>query len=297
VLIIHRSRRVVRVSLQAVWQGAVGFYNSNNLTHASSIAYFALLSFFPFLMLVTSLLGIATANDDERAKALSLVLEYFPTQFEFVTAQLDAIRSSRFPLGLASALVLVWGSLGFFSAITTAVNHAWGVEKGPSYLKHKLVSFVMLVAAGLLMFAALLLVSAQGVVRSSWFAGAIDRTPGLLWLGGVASRWAATAMLVFVVGLVSYFVPNTRVRFRDVWLGAVVTGLLWHGALVAFSWYVRDLSRFSIHGSIAAVVVFLLWVYLSSVILLYGVEVTAAFARLVGDAPGQEPQSVAGRGL
>jgi membrane protein len=278
-----------------VWQGAVGFYHSNNLTHASSIAYFSLLSFFPFLMLVASLLGMATANDDDRARALGVVLEYFPRQFEFVTAQLDAIRRSRIPLGLVSALVLVWGSLGFFGAITTAVNHAWGVERGPSYVKHKLVSFVMLAAAGLLMFVALFLVSAQGVVRASWFSAAIDRTPALLWLGGLASRWASTGMLVAVVGLVFYFVPNTRVRFRDVWLGALVTGLLWHLALIGFSWYVRDLSRFSIHGSIAAVVVFLLWVYVSSVILLYGVEVTAAFARLMGDAPTSETGEGGGR--
>ena len=69
-------------------------------------------------------------------------------------------------------------------------------------------------------------------------------------------------------------------RFRDVWTGALISGVLWRLALEGFSWYVRDLSRFSVHGSIAAVVVFLLWVYVSAVILLYGVEVTAAYARL-----------------
>jgi len=70
-----------------------------------------------------------------------------------------------------------------------------------------------------------------------------------------------------------------------VWPGAVLTGLLWRGALAGFSYYVTDLSRFSVHGSIAAVVVFLFWVYITSVILLYGVEFTAAFADLLGDRP------------
>ena len=82
------------------------------------------------------------------------------------------------------------------------------------------------------------------------------------------------------MGLIFYFVPNARVRFKDVWPGAVVTGMLWRLALMGFGWYVRDLSRFSVHGSVAAVVVFLMWVYLSSVILLYGVEFTVAYARL-----------------
>ena len=109
---------------------------------------------------------------------------------------------------------------------------------------------------------------------------AVGRTPWLVSLGGVVWTWAATAIFVLVVGLVLYFVPNTRVRFRDVWLGALATGLLWKAAFTMFSWYVTDLSRFSIHGSIAAVIVFLWWVFISAVIFIYGVECTAEYARL-----------------
>jgi len=66
-----------------------------------------------------------------------------------------------------------------------------------------------------------------------------------------------------------------------VWIGAFITGLLWKGALQLFSWYMADMTRFTrVNGSIAAVVVFLGWVYLQAVILLYGAEFTAAFARL-----------------
>ncbi len=88
-------------------------------------------------------------------------------------------------------------------------------------------------------------------------------------------------LFIFVVGLVYYFVPNTKVRFRDVWVGAVMTGLLWKGALETWSWYISDMTRFTrVNGSIAAVVVFLVWVYVQAVILLYGAEFTAAYARL-----------------
>ena len=72
-------------------------------------------------------------------------------------------------------------------------------------------------------------------------------------------------------------------------VGAVLTGLLWRAALAGFSRYVRDLNRFSVHGSIAAVVVFLVWVYISAVIFLYGVEVTAAYARLRRRRPDEIP--------
>ena len=96
-------------------------------------------------------------------------------------------------------------------------------------------------------------------------------------------------MFILVVGLIYYFAPNAQVRLRDVWFGAILAGLLWRLAFAGFAWYVRDLSRFSVDGSIAAVVAFLVWVYLSAVILLYGVEVTAAYARLRKHLPKSAP--------
>jgi membrane protein len=138
----------------------------------------------------------------------------------------------------------------------------------------------MLIAAGLLLLVVLTLVSAHGVVQATWFAAVVDRVPTLRWLGTVAARWASTLLFTGIVGLVYYFVPNTRVRFQDVWFGACVTGVLWHWALRGFSWYVGDYSRFSVHGSIAAVIVFLLWIQISAIVFLYGVEVTSVYARL-----------------
>ena len=114
--------------------------------------------------------------------------------------------------------------------------------------------------------------------------------PGLGFLRGFIIRYATTLLFILVVGLIYYFVPNAEVRFRDVWIGAVVTGLLWKGTLEAFSWYVRDMTRFTrVNGSIAAVVVFLVWVYMQAVILLYGVEFTAAYARLRRGRPEEMP--------
>ena len=281
----------IRLTLLAIWRGVVGFYNSDDLTFASSIAYYSLLSLFPFFLLVFSILGSVTANPADRAAILEFILRYFPRQFEFVTTQLDSMQQARTQLGVAGSFLMIWAAMGVFGAITSAVNHAWGVDKQPSYLKHKLISFVMLVASSLLLLMGLVLVSAINVAETHWFAVVASRSPAALAvLHHFVVRWASTAVFIAVVGLVFYFVPNAKVRFRDVWVGAVVTGLLWRGALFGFSWYVRDLSRFSnVHGSIAAVVVFLVWIYISAVLLLYGVEITAANARLRRHRPDEVP--------
>lgn len=279
----------IRLTLLAIWRGAVGAYNSDDLTFAASISYYTLLSLFPFFLLAFSVLGSVSSDPADRGKILEFILRYFPTKFEFVTTQMDAMQQSTVRLGVAGSLLMVWASMGVFGAITSAVNHAWGVEKQPSYLKHKLISFVMLVAASLLLLAGLLLVSAINVVEAHWFSVVAIRVPQLEVMHHFAIRWASTVVFILVVGLIFYFVPNAKVRFRDVWVGAVVTGFLWRGALAGFSWYVKDLTSFSVHGQIAAVVVFLIWVYISAVLLLYGVEITAANARLRRHRPDEIP--------
>jgi membrane protein len=221
---------------------------------------------------------------------LTFVFRYFPTRLDFVASQLDAFRQTRIQVGVAGSLALIWSSLGVFGAITTAVNQAWGVEKQRSFLKHRMVSFLMLVAAGLVMVIGLLLVTAIQVAEASWFGVMLSR---FHWMQAVQTwmfRYAATIILIFGVGLVYYFIPNAKTRFRDVWVGAVLTGLLWRVAFDGFSWYLSHNSRLAfIQGSIAAVVVFLLWIYVSSVILMYGVEFTAAYARLRRHRPDEMP--------
>src|SRR5262245_12873038 len=94
----------------ALWRGFLGFYNSDNLTYSASIAYYALLSLFPFSMLALAILGSVTADDADRAAVLDFVLRYFPKQFEFITTQLDAFRSASVTFGLLGTLGLIWGA-------------------------------------------------------------------------------------------------------------------------------------------------------------------------------------------
>jgi membrane protein len=208
----------------------------------------------------------------------------FPSRFEFVMSQLRDMAEAPLNLSVAGTVLLLWASMGVFGAVTSAVNHAWGVEHAYGFFKHKLVAFLMMLAAALLAVVALALVGAVQVVEAHWFSDILVRVPQLGYLSGVLSRNAPTPLFILVVGLIFYYVPNAPVRLRDVWFGAILTGLLWRVAFAGFAFYVRDFSRFSVHGSIAAVVVFLVWIYVSAVVLLYGVEVTAAYARLRGDA-------------
>ena len=99
----------------------------------------------------------------------AFVFRYFPTRLDFMTDQLDAFRADSIRIGVAGGLGLVWASLGFFGAVTSAVNEAWGVEKQRSFWKHRLVSFLMLVAATVAMAVALVVISFIQVAETSRF--------------------------------------------------------------------------------------------------------------------------------
>jgi membrane protein len=283
--LLRRLRAELRLTGLAAWRGLVELVNSNDLTHSAAIAYYSLLSLFPFLLLVVSILDSVASAD--REAVVSFVFQYFPTQAgDFVSNQLGSaqVRGS-----VAGALALVWASLGVFGAITSAINEAWGVEKQRSFWKHRLVSFLMFVAAALVMILSLLLVSAINVARANWFGQLLARFQWLTALQTLTLDYLATILLIVGLGLVFYFIPNAKTRFRDVWVGAILTGLLWRLVFDAFAWYVKTGRLTQIHRSIGAVVVFLLWVYVSSIILMYGVEFTAGYARLRRRRPEEVP--------
>jgi membrane protein len=274
-----RFTRALSLGRRAAGRGVIEFYNSSNLTYAASLAYYTLLSLFPFVLLILSIVSkLAMASNP--AVLVEVIARALPRHFDFVVDRIHELSNAPLRLSVLGTVITVWASMGVFGALTSAVNHAWGVEKNYGFFKHKLIALVMLATAGVLMLAAVLFSGTVEVVRASWFANVVVHWPWLEGLTGFASRNASTPVFIVVVGLIYYYAPNVRIRLRDVWFGAILAGVLWRLAFAGFSWYVRDLSRFSVDGSIAAVVAFLVWVYLSAVILLYGVEVTAAYARL-----------------
>ena len=109
--VARQARDIVRLTGLSFWRGLEGFYNSDDLTYAASIAYYALLSLFPFFLLAFALLGRSTADVSNRNEVLTFVLRYFPGQFDFITKQLDAFRENAVTVGVAGTVALVWGAL------------------------------------------------------------------------------------------------------------------------------------------------------------------------------------------
>ena len=126
--VARHARDIVRLTGLSFWRGFEGFYNSDDLTYAASIAYYALLSLFPFFLLALALLGRSTADVNNRNEVLTFVLRYFPAQFGFITTQLDAFRGDWqvYPgAGYIVAAPNPRGSTGFGQNFTAAISGDW----------------------------------------------------------------------------------------------------------------------------------------------------------------------------
>ena len=282
----RKFRRGAIIAGRATYEGVKEFYLSENLTFASSIAYYSLLSILPFILLVFTILSrVAVTQSGDEMAVVSLLERALPSNFEFLSQQVKTLQKSPVQFTILGTLVTMWAAMGVFGAVTSAVNHAWGVEKNYNFFMHKVVAFVMLLVAAIVFMVVMVAVGAVQLSQASWFVQPTDYFPWLTGVGSFLSRNALLPGAIVAAGLVYYFLPNVKVRMRDVWFGAVLAAVLWRLALEGFSLYLRKFASFGVHGSIGAVIAFLVWVYISAVIFLYGVEVTAAYARLRKKVP------------
>ncbi|MXZ73023.1 MAG: YihY/virulence factor BrkB family protein [Acidobacteria bacterium] len=272
--------RSVRRFARAFRVAAIRLVSGNDLTYASSIAYYALISLFPLLLLSAAALGRWTTDEAARADVSRFLIQFFPAQIDLVRTQLDAVAGATIGMSVVSVIVTIWVAAGIFRAISTAVNGIWDLERPPSLLRHHGIAFALFGAVGTVFVVSVVWLSLGDLVRTSRIGGRmVDALPLLETLLAIPSRYLPLAAVILIAAFVFAFVPNTAVRVREVWVGAIVTGLLWQAGLAGFSWYLRALSELTLAGSITAVVAFLFWVYTSAAIFLFGAEFTHAWIR------------------
>lgn len=245
---------------------------------AAAMTYFALFSIFPFVLLLISLLSLAIDSEEARVRVISLLSNFLPQGEVGARQVIEGVVTQRGEAAGVGAIFLVWGALGWFQSIDRSVNEMWGVEVNRPFLQGKLFALAMVGAIAVVMVLSWLANIALGVaVRLAAATAAPLQPPGLacLWELGVA---AISLGLIFLVFLLLYrFSPMCDLAWGDVWMGALITALLWEALRSAFAIYVTSFVDYSsLYGPIAAVIVFLLWLYVAQSLILFGAGLTYA---------------------
>ncbi|EIK51935.1 MULTISPECIES: YihY/virulence factor BrkB family protein [Pseudomonadaceae] len=266
------------------------FSNDDMSTYASALAYRALFSLFPFLLFLMALLGFLNLSEffawlrEQAALALPAVA------MEQVNPVIDQLQEQKSGLLSVGILVALWTASAGFRSLMNAMNRAYDVDEGRPSWKLMLLSLLYTIGTAVILLASagLMIVGPQVM---EWLADLVGlkETIVLLWAW---LRWPVVVFLMMLLVAVLYYVtPDVEQEFRFITPGSVLAVIVWIAASVGFGIYVQNFADYNAtYGSIGAIIVLLLYFYISAAVLLLGAELNAVIEHhsVEGKDPGEK---------
>ena len=267
--------------LLVLWHAIVNFARDRVPQMAAAISYFALLSTFPFLLLALAIFGLVLRDGELQQRVLEEIVEALPIEAPTIEEALGNLAGSGASMGVLALVGTVIAATALARSLRSSLNVIFRTEQQQSLLRGWLVDLTVLPVLGLLFITSLLLSTvwrfAQAVADDLGF----EEVAPLWELGALA----IPALLSFVGLLLVYLLlPNRSLHVLDLWPGALIAMVGFQVGTFAFSIYFENFGAYDIvYGSLGGVIALLAWVYVSSMILLFGAEVAAEASRRRGE--------------
>jgi membrane protein len=270
---------------------AISLYEDGCLGIAKGAAYSGLLSFFPILTTLASILVQAKAEAVSRTIA-RLLYDVVPPGSEDVVRTLFVVHGQRpkYLLIVATALAF-WAASGALMSLMEGFRAIYKIPQSRPYFKERGMAILLVLTSALPVLGASALIvfgkrGEQAVVEWLHLFHEGDELRGWVLLLGQALRFiVASGSIALATAMVYHFGPNRKQAFRQVFPGAVLATLLWLLATLVFGWYVSYVANYNVlYGSVGAGLALLVWMYVLSVIVLYGAEFNAAREKLGSSA-------------
>lgn len=275
-MIVYRPRELARIFMAALR----GWRADNCLSMGAALAFYALLSMAPLLVLVITLAGAFIGRDEAQALLITQLSGLLgDTGAEGVQSVLEAARGpgeGRIQ-GLVSLLVLMVGATTVFAELQDDLDRIWKVPPSRraagirGLLRQRLLSFGLILALGFLLLVSLVVSAAVAYMGGAWFGG-LEAAASTLELAG--SLLVVTALFAAVFKLL----PGTPIPWRDVLLGSLVTALLFAIGKFVIGLYIGKSAIASDFGAAGTLVAAIVWVYYSSQIFFFGAQLTRAYS-------------------
>lgn len=258
------------------------------LTHRSArlgaaLAYYSVFSMGPLLLIVISVAGLFFGADAVRGNLTgqfrSMLGDTGSKAVEAMLAGASSPQSGKLAAATGVILLIV-AALGVVGQLKDAMNTIWNVEEPKEievswYVRTYLISFAAILSLGFLL-AVSLVVSTALAAFASW-TGTASAT-----IGQAVNFLASLAVLTLLFAMLFKWFPDTQIAWSDVFPGAIATALLFNFGKFAIGWYIGTQGLESTYGAAASIVILLIWVYYSAQIVLFGAELTHAYATELG---------------
>ena len=248
---------------------------------AAGVAYYAIFGVFPFILGVMVVSGLLLQSEVVQQRFLEFVIGNLPGSDPFIHNNVTQLVEQRKTLVVISIIGVLWSSSSIFTAVNRVVNRAWDIYRIQPFHISRLRHLLALSVFGVLFCVSMTISSIVRLLgeQDLGFSGApVFLDPGAITLLVEFSSWCVSTTGFL---LIYRFLPNCRVYWRHVWLGGLVAGTLFEISKELFTWYPPNYgSTHQLYGSIASVIIFLFWVYLSAMILTLGAEICAQYRKL-----------------
>jgi len=254
-----------------LWPALRKFNDDNGFFLSSGIAFNVLINLIPFIMLLLALVGTYLYNDQQVLDHIRAYLrDVAPTLDPKIMENLADVIQNRQIVGFVGFVGLLWFSTWVFGSLRIALNIVFRVEKSRGMLRGIGIDLLMILLAGSLLMVSMILSSVVTFLQGYEGRILVAIGPTIQWI----LKYLFPFFLTYCMFVLIYkIIPNKRVHFTSALQAAIFTSLLWELAKHLFGWYVAHLARYSIfYGSFSTLVMFVLWVYYSSTILVVGGE-------------------------
>ncbi len=268
--------------LLVLWGASVNFSVGRVYLMAAAISYFALLSIFPFLLLALAIFGVVLRDEELQGRVLAEIVAALPIEAPTIAEALNNLAGRGASMGLFALIGTVIAATALARALRGSLNAIFRAEQQRPIVVGWLLDLTVLPVLGLLFITSLLLSTVWRFVEV--LAGNIGPLEELTLFWELGA-FAIPALLSFVGLLLLYlFLPNRPLHVRDVWPGALIAMLGFQIGTFVFAIYFENFGAYDlVYGSLGGVIALLGWVFVSSLILLFGAEVAAEASRRAND--------------
>lgn len=260
---------------------------------AAALAYYTIFSLAPLLIIAIAVSRLVFQQSSAQSQLLGQIQGVVGQEG---TALIETMltSASKPASGIVATLIglvtLLLGAMGLFGQLQEALNTIWNVPTASGQgmmhlLKNRFLSFIMVLGIGFLLLLSLV-ISAVVSALDAFFAGAL---PGWVYIAQILNFVISFGIITLLFAMIFKFLPDIKIAWRDVWLGAIVTSLLFTLGKWLIGWYLGQGSAASIYGAAGSLVILLLWIYYSAQIMLFGVEFTQVYAKRFGSLASTKP--------
>jgi membrane protein len=243
----------------------------------AQLTYYLILSFFPFLIFVVSLMSfVQLSGDSVVAELIRLLPEQTGKEIQSILQEVT--NNSRGTLLSIGMIATLWSASNGVNAVIKGVNKAYDAEESRPFWKVRAISLAATVVLALTILLAIVLLI-FGEVIGEFLMDGFDFPVGFRLIWGTLKYVFTILFMIVVFSLLYWIVPNRKIRFKTAVPGALFATFGWIASSLLFQFYMNNFGNYSkTYGSIGGIIILLIWLYISSIIIVLGGEVNATLA-------------------